>query len=50
MERTDALREWCIEKAMQILRADTAKLRISADEVIDVAKKLEKHINSKDRG
>lgn len=40
----EKVREWCIEKAIEIARAQKPLNNPSADEVIKVAKQIEKYI------
>ena len=44
MEKAEAIREWCVKKALSILIARNANVQWSTKEVVEVAKELEKYI------
>ena len=44
MEKTEAIREWCIEKAIDLLLSNGQNFK--AEDVVRCAKELEKYITS----
>jgi len=44
MDRMEAIREYCIEKAVEILRANPKPWISSTKDVVETAKELEKYI------
>ena len=47
MEKTEAIREWCVEKAMTLLISNKDNQSFKAEDVIKIAKELENYLMGK---
>ncbi len=46
MEKQEAIREWCIERAVELCLSNKGAIAISVKGVIATAEEIEKYINS----
>ena len=46
MEKKEAVREYCIERAITLLLSSKGQMRFGVEDVINTAKELEKYISS----
>ncbi len=44
MEKAEAIREYCIERALEIIQLDASRVILSTEDVIKSAKELENYI------
>lgn len=44
MEKNEATREWCVEKALLVLLSDKVRVSLTVQDVVNTARELEAYI------